>query len=63
MSRNFSESSGSMNFFSFSSSSLYHEMLSDVRTNQYGLELPAKIESKARFEVVGDNNLIKKIVR
>jgi hypothetical protein len=34
MSRNFSESNGSMNFFSFSSSSLYHEMLSDVRTNQ-----------------------------
>jgi hypothetical protein len=29
-----------MNFFSLSSSSLNQEMLSDVNTNQYGLELP-----------------------
>lgn len=45
MSRNFNPSKGNMNFFSLSSSSLYHEILSDVNTNQYGREPPV---SKAR---------------
>lgn len=42
MSRNLSPSKGSINFFSRSSSSLYHEMFSDVSTNQYGREPPEK---------------------
>lgn len=58
MSRNLRPSNGNINFFSFSSSSLYQEMLSDVKTNQYGLELPAIYDwqsSKSKQIRIGRN--------